>query len=323
MGYDERIRLLYVACTRARDHLVVSLHRAARAVPPRPNKRTNAELLLDGMGDRARRLPSPMRSTAAVPRVVPAAGASPPRRCLRLAEWSAARDEALARQPLDRRTIAATALTDEGGPDAGGELGAGLQKRPRDLDLPPWLKGRYGTAVGRAVHGMLQTIDLASGDGLDAAVAAQCEAEAIPDRADVVRRLAAGRAGVTVGARGRHAARTGARSTPARRSTAGCSRGTSTCCTAARTGSSWSTTRPPPPSTATSSTAASGGTGSRAPVTRSTVAATTGEPVDRVTFVFLTPSGPIERHLADLPAAVEEVRALVRAGREVTVDGPE
>ena len=30
MGFDERIRLLYVACTRARDHLVVSLHRKER-----------------------------------------------------------------------------------------------------------------------------------------------------------------------------------------------------------------------------------------------------------------------------------------------------
>ena len=30
MDYHERLRLLYVACTRAKDHLVVSLHRKAR-----------------------------------------------------------------------------------------------------------------------------------------------------------------------------------------------------------------------------------------------------------------------------------------------------
>jgi ATP-dependent helicase/nuclease subunit A len=70
-----------------------------------------------------------------------------------------------------------------------GEVDPGLQKRPRDLDLPPWLKGRYGTAVGRAVHGVLQTIDLATGDGLEDAVAAQCQAEAVPERAEDVRRL--------------------------------------------------------------------------------------------------------------------------------------
>ena len=35
MGYDERLRLLYVACTRACDHLVVSIHRVARKSPAR------------------------------------------------------------------------------------------------------------------------------------------------------------------------------------------------------------------------------------------------------------------------------------------------
>jgi hypothetical protein len=85
--------------------------------------------------------------------------------------------------------VAATALTDDGAPDSEGEPDAGLQKRPRDIDLPPWLKGRYGTAVGRAVHGVLQTIDLATGLGLDEAVSAQCEAEAVPNRTDDVRRL--------------------------------------------------------------------------------------------------------------------------------------
>src|SRR3546814_19332929 len=64
-----------------------------------------------------------------------------------------------------------------------------FRSRPRDLDLPPWLKGRYGTAVGRAVHGVLQTIDLVTGDGLDDAIAAQCQADAVPDRADDVRGL--------------------------------------------------------------------------------------------------------------------------------------
>ena len=46
--------------------------------------------------------------------------------------------------------LAASALTDEGEPDSEGEPDPGLQKRPQDLDLPPWLKGRYGTAVGRS-----------------------------------------------------------------------------------------------------------------------------------------------------------------------------
>ena len=43
----------------------------------------------------------------------------------------------------------------------------GLAKDARDLELPPWNKGRYGTAVGRAVHAVLQTVDLRTGDGID------------------------------------------------------------------------------------------------------------------------------------------------------------
>ncbi len=51
MDFDERGRLLYVACTLARDHLVVSLHRKQRANLPKPTSRTSAELLVEAMGD--------------------------------------------------------------------------------------------------------------------------------------------------------------------------------------------------------------------------------------------------------------------------------
>ena len=55
--------------------------------------------------------------------------------------------------------------------------------------MPPWSKGRFGTAIGRAVHGVLQTLDLATGAGLDEAVAAQALAEGVVDHADLVRAL--------------------------------------------------------------------------------------------------------------------------------------
>lgn len=60
----------------------------------------------------------------------------------------------------------------------------GRAKGGRDIDLPAWSKGRYGTAVGRAVHAVLQAADLAAGtgagsDGLAGLVAAQCVAEGI------------------------------------------------------------------------------------------------------------------------------------------------
>jgi len=50
------------------------------------------------------------------------------------------------------------------------------------------------------------------------------------------------------------------------------------------------------------------------------VAAATGEPVVRVTFLFLTPQGAVERHLPDIDAAVAAVRGLVAAGTEHTTE---
>jgi ATP-dependent exoDNAse (exonuclease V) beta subunit len=55
----------------------------------------------------------------------------------------------------------------------------GLAKEARDIDLPPWQRGRYGTAIGRAVHGVLQSVDLATGSGLSTACAAQAAAEGV------------------------------------------------------------------------------------------------------------------------------------------------
>jgi ATP-dependent exoDNAse (exonuclease V) beta subunit len=50
-------------------------------------------------------------------------------------------------------------------------------------------RGRAATALGRAVHATLQTLDLATLDGLDELARAQAEAERIPDQAGEVARL--------------------------------------------------------------------------------------------------------------------------------------
>jgi ATP-dependent helicase/nuclease subunit A len=236
-------------------------------------------------------------------------------------EWAAERDTAIARATRPT-AVAATALTDEGAPDpAAGltDLGAGLQKRPRDLDLPPWLKGRYGTAVGRAVHGTLQTIDLATGAGLDAAVAAQCEAEAIPDRADQVRALvrhALGSASVQEAARSRHW-----------REVYACApvdgrllEGYIDLLYALPDGLvvvDYKTSATDDPAELDRRTDGYRLQGASYALT---IAATTAEPVVRVTFVFLTPRGPVERQLTDLDVAVDRVRELVTAGREIVVE---
>jgi ATP-dependent exoDNAse (exonuclease V) beta subunit len=311
MSFHERIRLLYVACTRARDHLVVSLHRKEHAKEPGRFRRTNAELLLAGMGDLVDTLPDAGRPTDALPLVVLEPPGPPPPQ----AEWAAERDAALAR--ASRPTaVAATALTDEGRPDSEAEPDPGLEKRPRDLDLPPWLKGRYGTAVGRAVHGVLQTVDLGSGVGLDDALAAQCEAEAVPDRVDDVRRLA-------VAAIGSPSVQEAARH-PHWREVYACTpidgrllegyidllyRGPDGLVVVDH--KTAATSDPDELDRRVEGYRIQGA--SYALI----IAATTAEPVFRVTFLFLTPDGAVERHLADLETAVAEVRQLVSSGREM------
>jgi hypothetical protein len=92
-------------------------------------------------------------------------------------EWQRERDRAFA-TGARRQYVAATTLARRGD-DPAAPLDAGLAKGPRDLELPPWNKGRYGTAIGRAVHAVLQTVDLESGAGVDDAVAAQAAAEGV------------------------------------------------------------------------------------------------------------------------------------------------
>ena len=199
-----------------------------------------------------------------------------------------------------------------------GEPDAGLQKRPRDLDLPPWLKGRYGTSVGRAVHGVLQTIELATGAGLDAAIAAQCQAEAVPERADDVRdlvRAALGSDVVRAAAAAPHWREVYACTPVADRLLEGyvdlLYRGPDGLVVVDH-------------KTAATSAAAEldrrvDGYRLQGAAYALAVAQATAEPVVRVTFLFLTPDGAVERDLPDLDAAIADVARLVAEGGEIEV----
>lgn len=52
----------------------------------------------------------------------------------------------------------------------------------------PWKRGRGGTSLGRAVHAVLQTIDLATGEGIDETSRAQAAA-GIPQQESEIARL--------------------------------------------------------------------------------------------------------------------------------------
>lgn len=163
-------RMLYVAATRARDHLVVSLHHH------RLSRGSAAQRLLDAGADSTPQL--------AVRRI---ATHSPRSQLESLAvDLPAGTKESFAGERAGLLTRAktvqytsATALAphkDE-------------QKEEATDESEPWARGRGGTRLGRAVHAAIQSLPLDADDAAIAAFArAQAVAEAIPHReADVAR----------------------------------------------------------------------------------------------------------------------------------------
>jgi ATP-dependent helicase/nuclease subunit A len=182
MDAHERRRLLYVATTRARDHLVVSLHRT--------NRDSNAKVLAeDGAAETASGAVLFAGAPVAEGASSTSSAASPP------PEWADWLRELEASRENSRRVPAISASGLEGTePEITldreeDEQPAGAAKGQRDVELPSWNKGRYGSAVGRAVHGVLQVVDLATGEGLEEAVSAQCVAEGVMEYADLVSAL--------------------------------------------------------------------------------------------------------------------------------------
>ncbi len=199
----EEARLLYVAATRARDHLVVSVHHRATDKCPAANVLELAgdvpdlwrvANVLDG---------EPARAAAPPPADTPAApeSESDVHDVEGRAEWQARRAALVA---ANRRapTISATALATSDGP---GELAGrvappdpNLESDEPEGDRPAWRRGRAGTAIGRAVHAVLQTVDFVSGAGLQPVARAQALAEGIPERAREIELLTASVLGAPV-----------------------------------------------------------------------------------------------------------------------------
>ncbi|WP_324651547.1 UvrD-helicase domain-containing protein [Georgenia sp. H159] len=175
----ERRRLLYVAATRARDHLVVSLHRAQGTVE------SNARLLAGAGAGEAGAVE--FHDDGGTPAGWSGPGgrsAPPPPDAAAWRQWLETAQAATRRVPSRSAsglegTEPEIALDEEA-------PAPGRAKGGRDLDLPAWSKGRYGTAIGRAVHAVLQAVDLTTGAGLEDAVGAQCVAEGITGHEELV-----------------------------------------------------------------------------------------------------------------------------------------
>jgi ATP-dependent helicase/nuclease subunit A len=191
----EGMRLLYVATTRARDHLVVSLHhqegtrshaseiQAVADAHELPWRTETVDLHGPPVGDPA--TTRPVDQGAGDGRRAPVVANAVERDVW----WSARR--AAIEQHSTRPIVAATAIAKELRPPAEDEPDDDLLvETESEDDRPAWRRGRGATALGRAVHAVLQTVDLATGAGIEGAARAQAMAEGIPDREDAVAALA-------------------------------------------------------------------------------------------------------------------------------------
>jgi ATP-dependent exoDNAse (exonuclease V) beta subunit len=184
---NERSRLLYVAATRARDHLVVSLYHQGRA-----NRTYAQSLIIEGLiGLYAPLLPE-------LPAVTgldagPFAGLDVEPVPVSEERFSADR-RALIAAARGRRTSSATAL--------GRLQHEGDEEREREDETEPWQRGRAGTHRGRAVHAALQVLPWdADSATIEALARAQAVVEAVPDEADRIAELL--RRSLETGAAGR------------------------------------------------------------------------------------------------------------------------
>jgi len=220
MDAAERLRLLYVACTRACDHLVVSLYRkdpgesdnkpntaawalvdagaaqtatwgidtqdvdhtpAGDAGPTTLRDTSSTELDRAELSDRdewSQQLQSSLEE-ASKPLAMSASGIA---RFNGITDDAADPDSGSGPDPDSDSGSANSAAEDDSDP--------GLHKDPGDEDANLWRKGRYGTAIGRAVHAVLQDVDLLSRDGLADLARHHAGAEGVTSRTSTVTALA-------------------------------------------------------------------------------------------------------------------------------------
>ena len=171
----ENIRKLYVACTRAKDHLVVSLHRnepdPGSPADSEAEPKTWAETLhsvLPAMDDHCRAFDfSDVSGLAVSPesdigKLSANAGTAWKDR----AEWEAARDSITA-AAQERRAFSASEISKMNGPDTAGPAAQKTDEPEDDLSKDPdethgSHKGRGASEFGKAVHEVLQSCDLAA-----------------------------------------------------------------------------------------------------------------------------------------------------------------
>ncbi len=210
MDDEEKLRLLYVACTRARDHLLIATHHVegtksfaqlawshSQAAPPetwRTPTTTTATMTATGT--------APTRRGSSV--------AAPDDRAARDA-WIARREALLAVGRVPRSVSATDVRHSDTGHSDTGHSGTGhtgtahppaaerqAAPQPERLlnavgeggevpdPLAEWRRGSAATAFGRAVHAVLQDADLVTGENIAALAGAIALDEGLGEHADDV-----------------------------------------------------------------------------------------------------------------------------------------
>ncbi len=165
----ERDRVLYVAATRARDHLVLSLFH---------KNDSHAKRLVDVAGVKDLSPPLPPALIAPPPGTNPFADLQIDDLDTTPELFAGQRAAVVAGARVVRYT-SATALAHARDAEA---------SDPEDTE--PWSRGRAGTHLGRAVHATIQSVGLdADASTIEAFARAQAVAEAVPDSWEEVARL--------------------------------------------------------------------------------------------------------------------------------------
>lgn len=198
----ETARLMYVAATRAKDHMIVSLFHANRKASAAAtiteyleageSPARDAQQLVDWADENCDDRPESER--------VREDAWNPPDPAARLASEAGAREaewvsdrlgliRGAQRTPMHGATSIIELVEADlaGGRVGGADLADAIEVEPVEMsDSHPWRRGRAGTEIGRAVHGVLQVIDLATGDRLEALCRDQAAAEGIEHLLDEV-----------------------------------------------------------------------------------------------------------------------------------------
>ena len=196
MDAHEKLRLLYVAATRARDHLVVSCHHkvGSKATDTYAGRVWTYFSEREDLSRYRAATPSHHdRSPETASGSTPTATTSAPPHDDR-AGWIDARARLVDPQRTPR-VVSATAVARGSSPAAA------------EGTSPPRRQGRAGSAIGRAVHATLQVLDLSAPRDLDLQVRRQCDLESIPEHVDLVAglvRSAVQSETVIAAGRGRH-----------------------------------------------------------------------------------------------------------------------